>query len=117
LQPLEHEANRAFAADLRNGSKLTNRLYVWDYVTNFSLLLQQRRTTGQAEWFPRSRTEYCSDYVRVCREHGVDPKHITPWETILISIAGLAPLLTPRLRWRRMRARVGFSFAGRAWPP
>ncbi|MBT3374731.1 MAG: DUF4838 domain-containing protein [Lentisphaerae bacterium] len=37
LQPLEHKSNRAFADDIRRWSQLTDRLYIWDYVTNFSL--------------------------------------------------------------------------------
>ncbi|MBC8443133.1 DUF4838 domain-containing protein [PVC group bacterium] len=40
LQPLEHEANKAFADDIRRWSELTDRLYIWDYVTNFGLPLQ-----------------------------------------------------------------------------
>ena len=40
LQPLEHEANKAFADDIRGWSQLTDRLYIWDYVTNFSVPLQ-----------------------------------------------------------------------------
>lgn len=34
-QPLEHESNKAFADDIRGWSQLTNRLYIWDYTTNF----------------------------------------------------------------------------------
>ncbi|MCM8760224.1 MAG: DUF4838 domain-containing protein, partial [Candidatus Omnitrophica bacterium] len=34
-QPLEHESNKSFAEDIRGWSRLTNRLYIWDYVTNF----------------------------------------------------------------------------------
>jgi hypothetical protein len=35
-QPLEHPSNEAFARDIRDWSRLTNRLYVWDYTTNFA---------------------------------------------------------------------------------
>jgi len=34
-QPLAAEANRAFRNDIEGWSKLCDRLYVWDYVTNF----------------------------------------------------------------------------------
>lgn len=34
-QPLEHPSNQAFAQDIRDWSKLTDRLYVWDYTTDF----------------------------------------------------------------------------------
>jgi hypothetical protein len=34
-QPLEHPSNKAFAADIRDWSRLTNRLYIWNYVTDF----------------------------------------------------------------------------------
>ncbi len=40
LQPLEDEVNHAFAEDLRQWAEVTDRLYVWDYVTNFRLPLQ-----------------------------------------------------------------------------
>jgi len=35
-QPLEHPSNEAFARNIRDWSRLTNRLYVWDYTTNFA---------------------------------------------------------------------------------
>ena len=34
-QPLTHPSNAAFARDLKDWSRLTNRLYVWNYVTDF----------------------------------------------------------------------------------
>ena len=34
---------------------------------------------GSDTWFPRTRAEYATDYVRVCEEHGVNEKHIKPW--------------------------------------
>ncbi len=33
--PLVHERNQAFRDDLKNWSKICNRLYIWDYTTNF----------------------------------------------------------------------------------
>lgn len=39
-QPLEHESNKAFADDIRGWSNLTNRLYIWDYTTNFTNYVQ-----------------------------------------------------------------------------
>ncbi len=39
-QPLEHPSNQAFATDIRDWSKLTNRLYIWNYVTDFPNYMQ-----------------------------------------------------------------------------
>ncbi|MGC8782766.1 MAG: DUF4838 domain-containing protein [Armatimonadota bacterium] len=39
-QPLEHPSNQAFADDIRGWSKMSNRLYVWDYTTNFAHYVQ-----------------------------------------------------------------------------
>ncbi|HYF49431.1 MAG TPA: DUF4838 domain-containing protein [Planctomycetota bacterium] len=36
LQPLDHDANKAFREDMEAWSKICKRLYVWDYVINFS---------------------------------------------------------------------------------
>jgi hypothetical protein len=38
--PLSDPSNAAFAADLRDWSKICNRLYIWDYVTDFSAYVQ-----------------------------------------------------------------------------
>jgi hypothetical protein len=35
-EPLDHPSNAAFLADLKTWSKMCSRLYVWDYVTDFS---------------------------------------------------------------------------------
>jgi hypothetical protein len=35
-QPLEHPRNAAFADDIREWSRRSDRLYIWDYTTNFS---------------------------------------------------------------------------------
>jgi len=35
-QPLESKQNQTFADDIRGWAKICDRLYVWDYVTNFS---------------------------------------------------------------------------------
>ncbi len=34
-QPLSDPANASFAQDIRDWNRLTNRLYIWDYTTNF----------------------------------------------------------------------------------
>ena len=39
-EPLEAEANAAFGDDIRGWSKICNRLYVWDYTTDFAHYLQ-----------------------------------------------------------------------------
>ena len=39
-QPLNAKKNESFSADVVDWSRLTNRLYVWDYVTNFRRYIQ-----------------------------------------------------------------------------
>ncbi|OGV73350.1 MAG: hypothetical protein A3K19_26620 [Lentisphaerae bacterium RIFOXYB12_FULL_65_16] len=38
--PLESENNKAFRDDIENWGKICNRIYIWDYVTNFSNYMQ-----------------------------------------------------------------------------
>lgn len=38
--PLEHPNNQAFRADIEGWAKICNRLYIWDYVTNFQNYIQ-----------------------------------------------------------------------------
>lgn len=39
-EPLDHPSNAAFADDIRGWSKLCQRLYIWDYTTNFAHYVQ-----------------------------------------------------------------------------
>jgi hypothetical protein len=39
-EPLEHPSNTAFADDIRGWSKLCQRLYIWDYTTDFAHYVQ-----------------------------------------------------------------------------
>ena len=39
-EPLDHPSNAAFANDIRGWSKLCQRLYVWDYTTDFAHYVQ-----------------------------------------------------------------------------
>jgi Domain of unknown function (DUF4838) len=39
-EPLDSPANASFGDDIRNWSKLCNRLYIWDYTTDFGHYLQ-----------------------------------------------------------------------------
>lgn len=39
-KPLTDKSNEAFRRDIEDWSKITNNLYVWDYVTNFSAYIQ-----------------------------------------------------------------------------
>jgi hypothetical protein len=39
-EPLDHPSNAAFAQDIEGWSKLTDRLYIWDYTTDFSHYVQ-----------------------------------------------------------------------------
>lgn len=38
--PLEHERNRSFREDIEGWAKICQRLYIWDYVTNFGHYIQ-----------------------------------------------------------------------------
>ncbi|MCI0540937.1 MAG: DUF4838 domain-containing protein [Verrucomicrobiales bacterium] len=39
-EPLDHPSNAAFAEDIRGWSKLCQRLYIWDYTTDFAHYVQ-----------------------------------------------------------------------------
>jgi len=39
-EPLDHPSNASFADDIRGWSKICNRLYIWDYTTDFSHYVQ-----------------------------------------------------------------------------
>jgi hypothetical protein len=39
-EPLDHPSNAAFADDLRGWSKISQRLYIWDYTTDFAHYVQ-----------------------------------------------------------------------------
>jgi hypothetical protein len=39
-EPLDHPSNASFAGDILGWGKLTDRLYIWDYVTDFAHYLQ-----------------------------------------------------------------------------
>ncbi len=39
-EPLTHPSNAAFANDIRDWAKICNRLYIWDYTTNFAHYVQ-----------------------------------------------------------------------------
>jgi hypothetical protein len=39
-EPLDHPSNAAFADDIRGWSKLCQRLYIWDYTTDFAHYIQ-----------------------------------------------------------------------------
>ncbi len=39
-EPLDHPSNAAFAADIRGWSRICQRLYIWDYTTDFAHYVQ-----------------------------------------------------------------------------
>ena len=39
-EPLDHASNAAFADDIRGWSKISDRLYIWDYTTDFAHYVQ-----------------------------------------------------------------------------
>lgn len=59
-EPLNAPVNAAFAQDLEAWNKLTNRLYIWDYCTNFAQYMQP-----QPDYFALGPT------LRWFSEHGV----------------------------------------------
>ena len=76
---------------------------VWHaIITRWTWLKISKMTQGTDGWFARSREEYCRDYVRVCREHRVNDKHIKPWANISRHRQADVPDLVkglPRARW------------------
>ncbi len=60
LQPLSAPENEDFGNDLRDWSKICNRLYVWDYTTNFSHYV-----------LPHPNLRVLGPNVRFFVEHGV----------------------------------------------
>lgn len=66
-QPLDRPANASFGDDIRGWSKMANRLYVWDYVTDFGNYMQPH-----PNWFtlgPNLRF-FQSNHVRGVFEEG-----------------------------------------------
>ncbi len=59
-EPLDHPSNAAFLADLATWSKICNRLYVWDYVTDFA-----NYVLPHPNWF------VLGPNVRLFRDYGV----------------------------------------------
>jgi hypothetical protein len=59
-EPLDHASNAKFADDIRGWSKLCQRLYIWDYTTDFPHYVQP-----QPNWFTLGAN------VRFFAEHGV----------------------------------------------
>jgi hypothetical protein len=59
-EPLDHPSNAAFLADLATWSKMCRRLYVWDYVTDFS-----NYVLPHPNWFVLGAN------VRLLRDYGV----------------------------------------------
>jgi hypothetical protein len=60
LQPLTHDVNKAFRDDILEWSKICNRLYIWDYVTNFQHYLM-----------PHPNLRVLEPNIRFFVDHGV----------------------------------------------
>lgn len=58
--PLTSEVNRTFADDIKGWSKISDRLYIWDYTTNFHSYVQ-----------PHPNLRVLAPNVRFFVEHGV----------------------------------------------
>ncbi len=58
--PLTAESNRQFADDIRGWSKLSRRLYIWDYTTNFAHYIQ-----------PHPNLRVLGPNIRFFVDHGV----------------------------------------------
>jgi len=59
-EPLTGPSNAAFAKDIIDWSRLTNRIYIWNYVTNFAHYVQPH-----PNWF------HDGPNIRFFRDHGV----------------------------------------------
>lgn len=59
-EPLTGKTNASFAQDIIDWSKLTNRIYIWNYVTNFAHYVQPH-----PNWFHDGAN------IRFFRDHGV----------------------------------------------
>jgi len=59
-KPLSDESNRAFREDIEGWSKISDRLYIWDYVTNF-----RNYTQPHPNWY------VLGENVRFFVQHGV----------------------------------------------
>jgi hypothetical protein len=59
-EPLDHPSNAAFLADLKTWSQMCHRLYVWDYVTDFS-----NYVLPHPNWF------VLGPNIRLFRDYGV----------------------------------------------
>jgi hypothetical protein len=59
-EPLDHPANASFADDIRGWAAIADRLYVWDYTTNFAHYVQPH-----PNWFA------LGDNVRLFARHNV----------------------------------------------
>lgn len=57
--PLDDPSNKAFADDIRNWNRLSQRLYIWDYTTNFAHYVQPH-----PNWF------VLGPNLRFFRDHG-----------------------------------------------
>ena len=71
-EPLDHPSNAAFAEDIRGWSKLCQRLYIWDYTTDFAHYVQPH-----PNWFtlqPNLRF-FRSNGVRGVFEQGAYQSH------------------------------------------
>jgi hypothetical protein len=89
LDKCDSPANRAFCEDLRGWAKISNRLWVWDYVTDFSHYLLP---------FPNQRVR--NDNIRLFAANNV--KGIfeqDTYETPASEMASLGGYLTARFLW------------------
>lgn len=59
-EPLAHPSNASFADDIRGWSKISNRLYIWDYTTDFAHYVQPH-----PNWYTLGAN------VRFFRDHSV----------------------------------------------
>ena len=106
---LTAESNRAFADDIRGWSKICNRLYIWDYTTNFAHYIQPHpnlRRIGPEHPFlrgPRGAGDIRAGRVhvvggRVRRTEGLGPGQVALESAARRSIAGT------RVRGRLLRS-------------
>lgn len=71
-QPLDHPSNAAFADDIRGWSKICQRLYIWDYTTDFAHYVQPH-----PNWFTLGQNVrfFAKNNVRGVFEQGAYQSH------------------------------------------
>lgn len=112
-QPLYSVANKAFADDIRGWSRLTQRLYIWDYCTNFAHYLQPQPdyfSLGQSiQWFASNGVKGVFE-EGAYQSMGADMAEMKAWITAQL-------LWNPKLDPEKLMDEFLEGYYGAAAPP